>query len=125
MHAFNVIVLTIPPHTSHCMQPLDRGPFYSLKKHWNRNLFKTVTKNGGKAITRKEWFEIFLPTIASSMTVDHMQSAFRVCGIFPLNSNAIQPEMLGPSVKLPLALRGKTLICMLFAFKSWFEIINA
>ena len=107
MNAFQVTVLAIPPHTSHVLQPLDRGPFYSLKNHWNKNLYAMVTKNGGRALQRKEWFEVFLPSIAKAITVDHMQSAFRVCGIYPLNSNAINPEMLGPSAKPPLALEGK------------------
>ncbi len=42
MEANDVIVLAIPPHTSHVMQPLDKGPFHALKKYWNRGLYSKL-----------------------------------------------------------------------------------
>ena len=40
MRANNVEILTIPPHTSHIIQPLDLVPFAQFKKSWENHLLK-------------------------------------------------------------------------------------
>ena len=40
MRANNIETLTIPPHTSHLLQPLDSVPFTQFKKYWESNLMK-------------------------------------------------------------------------------------
>ena len=42
MRENNVEVLTIPPHTSHVLQPLDSIPFAQFKKHWEKNYGGTI-----------------------------------------------------------------------------------
>ena len=110
MHAYNVTVLSTPPHTTHCLQPLDRGPFYSLKRHWNVHLYMKIAEVGGRKLTRAEWFDAFLPAHKKAMTVEHLQNAFRVCGIFPLNRLAIKHELLTPGDHIELALDSKKFI---------------
>ena len=43
MRANNVEILTIPPHTSHIIQPLDSVPFAQFKKSWENHLMNTIT----------------------------------------------------------------------------------
>ena len=40
MRANNIEILTILPHTSHLLQPLDSVPFAQFKKYWESNLMK-------------------------------------------------------------------------------------
>jgi hypothetical protein len=44
-------LLTIPPHTSHKLQPLDKTFFGPLKTHYNEECSKFMTNNPGKRIT--------------------------------------------------------------------------
>ena len=43
MRANNVKILTILPHTSHIIQPLNSVPFTQFKKSWENHLIITVT----------------------------------------------------------------------------------
>lgn len=36
----HVILLTLPPHTSHKLQPLDKSVYYALKKYITMNIVK-------------------------------------------------------------------------------------
>ena len=50
MRANNVEILTIPPHTSHIIQPLDSVPFAQFKKSWENHLMKYNTSHSGHAV---------------------------------------------------------------------------
>ena len=43
-----VIIFTLPPHTTHVMQPLDRGCFAPLKVSWRQICHQFIAKNPGK-----------------------------------------------------------------------------
>ena len=47
MRANNIEVLTIPPHTSHVLQPLDSVPFAQFKRNWESNLRKYNSSHSG------------------------------------------------------------------------------
>ena len=47
----NITLLTIPPHTSHKIQPLDVCFYGPLKKRYNRELDKWMVSNPGKRVT--------------------------------------------------------------------------
>ena len=47
MRANGIEVLTIPPHTSHLLQPLDSIPFAQFKKHWEKNLMHYNSSHSG------------------------------------------------------------------------------
>ena len=47
MRANNIEVLTIPPHTSHVLQPLDSVPFTQFKRNWESNLRKYNSSHSG------------------------------------------------------------------------------
>ncbi|KAB0795832.1 hypothetical protein PPYR_09893, partial [Photinus pyralis] len=46
-----VTILTFPPHTSHKLQPLDRGVFGPFKKYFNDGLDQWMRSHPGKRIT--------------------------------------------------------------------------
>ena len=47
MRANNIEILTIPPHTSHLLQPLDSVPFAQFKKYLESNLMKYNNTHSG------------------------------------------------------------------------------
>lgn len=51
----NIVVLTLPAHTSHVLQPLDVGLFASLQRYYSDELDK-LTSHGLDSINRAEFF---------------------------------------------------------------------
>ena len=47
MRSNRIEVLTIPPHTSHLLQPLDSVPFAQFKRNWETNLRKYNSAHSG------------------------------------------------------------------------------
>lgn len=46
-----IVILTVPPHTSHKLQPLDRGVFGPLKAYYNEACTNWLLSNPGKPLT--------------------------------------------------------------------------
>ena len=64
MKEFNITVLAIPAHTSHCTQPLDKTPFASLKREWNENLLAYLFDHVGCRLPKMDFFFCFLASLA-------------------------------------------------------------
>ena len=60
MNDNNVVVLSLPPHTTHAMQPLDDIPFANFKNEWYEVVHKFVRKYAAKKIAKYEWFDLFM-----------------------------------------------------------------
>ncbi len=50
----NIILLVIPPHTSHLLQPLDLAIFGPLKRHLTTEVNK-ITRTPVRSLTKTEW----------------------------------------------------------------------
>lgn len=48
---YGIVILTIPPHTSHKLEPLDRGVFGPLKTYYNEACKNWLLSNPGKPLT--------------------------------------------------------------------------
>ena len=46
-----IIILALPPNTTHIIQPLDRGCFSPLKSQWKKVVQSYIAKNHGKVVT--------------------------------------------------------------------------
>ena len=55
MRANNVEMLTILPHTSHIIQPLNSVPFTQFKKSWENHLMKYNTSYSGRALNKVDF----------------------------------------------------------------------
>ena len=87
-----VIIMALPPNTTHIIQPLDRGCFSPLKSQWKRVIQSYVSKNH-KAITRYEFSSLFAEAWYSSMTAKNIQAGFKISGVFPFNRHPFElPE---------------------------------
>ena len=97
MRANDIEVLTIPPHTSHILQPLDSIPFAQFKKHWEKNLMRFNSSHSGRALNKVDFWEVFTPAWNAAMCVKNIMAGFRNTGIYPYNPLAIPPTSLAPS----------------------------
>ena len=92
MRENNVEVLTIPPHTSHVLQPLDSIPFTQFKKHWEKNLRRYNILHSGHSLNKVDFWDVFTPSWNNAMCCKNIMAGFRNTGIYPYNPKAIPPH---------------------------------
>ena len=98
MRANDIEVLTIPPHTSHLLQPLDSVPFAQFKKSWEGHLMKYNNSHSGRALNKVNFWDVFVPAWNHSICPKNIIAGFKKTGIFPHNPHAIPPEAMAPSI---------------------------
>ncbi|XP_047111961.1 MFS-type transporter clz9-like [Schistocerca piceifrons] len=82
-----ITLLTIPPHTSHKMQPLDRSVYGPLKAYYNSAAGDWMTAHPGKTISIYDISKIFGIAFSKAFTPSNVISGFWVSGIWPFNSD--------------------------------------
>lgn len=80
-----IVLLTLPPHTSHKLQPLDRSVYGPLKKFYNSGCDSWLMRNPGQRITIYEVAELAGQAYNRAMTPENITSGFRTTGIFPFD----------------------------------------
>lgn len=81
----HIHVVSIPPHTSHKIQPLDVAFYGPLKKAFNNECDKFMRVNTYKKITPYDIPYIFNKAYMNVATIEKGVSGFKKTGIFPLN----------------------------------------
>ena len=84
-----VLILCLPPHTTHEAHPLDCGVFSPLKMHWRTVCHNFIQSNPGKVINKFNFNSGFSKAWLSAVTPANIISGFKTCGKYPFNSSAI------------------------------------
>lgn len=105
-----IVMVCLPSHCTHHLQPLDKSVFKSLKAAWNEVCAKYMRDNRGKNINRYVFCELFNSAYSKSATHQNASSGFLATGIWPLNRNAIPAEAYAPSETTNRSLQLVTLI---------------
>jgi hypothetical protein len=85
----NIILLCLPPHTTHYLQPLDRGFFKSLKIFYYDACRRFIKGNTGRKLKRVNFGKLLGQSWNRAATVENAVSTFRATGIVPFNPQAI------------------------------------
>ena len=94
----NIVVLVLPSHTTHLIQPLDDAPFVGFKNEWYKNVCSFFAiPHCGKKISKAEFFSLFVPAWIKSVTVQSIQAGFQNTGLWPVNRVAITDDKNGSS----------------------------
>lgn len=72
-----IIVLSLPPHCSHKLQPLDRSVFKPLKTAVNAHCAHFMRQNPGKAITINNIPTIMVTPLELALTPSNIKAGFR------------------------------------------------
>ena len=83
------IIFSLPPHSSHETQPLDKGPFGPLKSASRETCQNFLCDNPGKVVTRFTFSKLFNEAWTLSMTMRNIQTVFKFTGIFPVNRDVV------------------------------------
>jgi hypothetical protein len=82
-----IIVMTMPSHTSHALQPLDVTCFGPTKKSFRISLSYLQRRYGLKTITKLHSCFVFEYALEVGCKSENIISGFRACGIFPFDNN--------------------------------------
>lgn len=104
--ANNISIVCLPPHSSHCLQPLDKGVFGPAKTQW-RSILQEFYKRTRQANVDKATFPSLIKLLYErAFKPIHAISGFRACGIYPLDPSSIDPKYVAlsePHIAPPLS----------------------
>ena len=84
-----VVILSLPPHTSHKLQPLDRSFFKLLKSAFNAACSTWLQNHPGRRITVDKLGELFNTAYLKAATIENAVSGFKCTGIVPFNTEIL------------------------------------
>lgn len=87
-----IVLLTLPPHTSDNLQPLDRCVFGPFKAQYNKAADKWMLNHPGKPITIYDISEIIGEAYPLAFTPKNIIKSFKVTGICPFNRDIFSEE---------------------------------
>jgi len=87
-----ITMITLPPHSTHKMQPLDRTFFKSLKSNYNARSDDWMRSNAGRRISFFDMAEIFGRAYLQTADMAKAVNGFSSCGIWPINSAVFSIE---------------------------------
>lgn len=94
-----VTILTLPPHTSNKLQPLDVSVFSAFKTYYNGAIDSWMMKNPGTPVTIFQIAECVGYAFDKAMTPENIKSGFKKCGIMPFDRHVFQDfEFMSSSV---------------------------
>ncbi|KAJ2945327.1 hypothetical protein O0L34_g9416 [Tuta absoluta] len=92
-----VCVLTLHPHTTAKLQPLDVGLNGPFKTYYNTAIDSWLRRNPGKQVTIYNVAECVGQAYQKAMTPINISAAFKKCGIFPFNPDIFEDIDFMPS----------------------------
>ena len=95
-----VVLLSLPPHCSHRMQPLDVCFFRPLKMYFAQEQDGWMRNHFGKKITRNQLPCIFSAAYTKAASMGNAVNAFAKTGIFPCNRNVFTQDDFVPSMRI-------------------------
>ena len=78
-----ITLLTLPPHTSNRLQPLDVSFFGPLKAYYNKEIDKWMLRHPGKRATDFDICILFSPAYLKTASVERAAVGFNKMGICP------------------------------------------
>lgn len=80
-----LILLSLPPHTTHKLQPLDVGFFKPLQTYYDRYIDRWLRNHPGRTFTEYQVAEALKEAYGKAASIETASKAFENCGIWPFN----------------------------------------
>ncbi|KAL1955965.1 hypothetical protein VTO42DRAFT_7950 [Malbranchea cinnamomea] len=77
-----IVLLYMPPHSSHILQPLDVSCFAALKKSYGR-LVENQTRCGINHVDKRDFLSLYPDAHTSTFSEQNIQSGFSATGLIP------------------------------------------
>lgn len=94
-----VILMCLPPHTSHVPQSLDVACYGPLKEVWSQTQKDYKMSSGAMHITKAEFPSLLKEMWEKSLLVHHLNNEFKCSGLHPLSKVAVSDsKQLSPEL---------------------------
>ena len=87
-----VVMLTLPPHCSHKLQPLDRSVYGPFKAFYNQAANAFMINHPGQPITIHNISQLISHAYPLAFTPKNISAGFSVPGIYPFNPDVFSEE---------------------------------
>ncbi|XP_019616703.1 PREDICTED: uncharacterized protein LOC109464210 [Branchiostoma belcheri] len=85
----NIILLGLPPHTSHFLQPLDKTCFGSLKDTLGSIVQGLMFENPDFQLSKRNISKVVKAAYEKSFTMTTVKKGFKSTGLYPCDKNAV------------------------------------
>lgn len=92
----NIIILCLPPHTTHRLQPCDVGVFGPLAGTWKKEV--NLASAEYIEIRKHNLIRIYSKARSTAFAPETIRNAFRTTGIWPFNPSAIEVDAFAPAL---------------------------
>lgn len=93
-----VVLMCLPPHTSHVLQPLDISCYGPLKQVWRQTIKKHNMSTAAAHVTKDVFPSLLMTTWQKSPLPRQLQSGFQSAGLHPLSKSAVPESKITPSL---------------------------
>lgn len=94
----SIILLCLPAHCTHHLQPLDVAFFGPLQKYYNQTVTQWLRDNPGRTVSIYQVSKLFNKAYEKTATFEIARSAFRATGISPFNPGIFPDHLFLPSL---------------------------
>ena len=84
----NILLVVLPPHTSHLLQPLDVSIFSPLKKALSARVDRLI-RTGVACLRKVEWFECYIEAREVVFIARNIHGGWRGAGLFPIDKQKV------------------------------------
>ena len=85
-----ITFVTIPPYTSHKLQPVDVSVYYPFEEYFAQAMDDWMRSNPGEMVRISHISQFVKHAMIHSMTPNNILAGFQKTGIFPLNTEIFQ-----------------------------------
>jgi hypothetical protein len=93
----NIIILCLPPHTTHKLQPLDVGVFGPLQRAWLERCDSVVELTGAE-MPKEDFVNEYMDVREASFRSSTIISAFKKSGVWPVDRAVFLDDDFAPSI---------------------------
>src|SRR5271169_1719924 len=94
----DILLMILPPHSSHLTQPLDVGVFGPLKKHMAAEI-EPLMRTSITRVQKVEWLTAFVAAHAKAVSAKNILGGFRGTGIHPFLPTKVLRRVASPPPK--------------------------
>lgn len=92
-----VTVISLPPHCTHRLQPLDVSLMGPLKTYYNKAIEKFHRITNGQPVRQVNIAALFGEAYKKAAVAETAENGFRQCGIYPLQMSVFRDEDFSPA----------------------------
>lgn len=92
-----VVIVCLPPHCSHKMQPLDVSFMKPLSTYYNSEVSKWLRNHPGRVVSTFHIAQLLTPAFQKAATTLTAANGFRKTGLWPVNRDVFEDHEFAPS----------------------------